>query len=602
MENQRPAKTLTKTQWRQEGRGVRRNAEPVKTIKCKDRFVDLYREDQTILFRPYTRSRNFLVDLFAGYPDTLGYRPKNENCIYRADRERLKGGPRGALEAGFNYRRCAAGIPIGKYLAESFHVTAGDYTPFVVIDVDNHSPNRRTTEIHLELVERLQERLPQLAQRIHAKSSFWQYRCIEPTGIQLWLVTKGNRFRRNLHQDVREFLLTLDEDGLDARLRSSGLAGLADIEILPSAKLISMPGCYGKLVFTDHELKIENQRFDCEALHRHIEDQKQAGNVHGRYRELVLVRDLPDQTEVQVPSQPAVFQNSTVFQNSSATKSNVGNGYWSKLKSICLHGIDQPDQLHGLFLNPVAQALLFREFHDQKDKKELTFQALKNWIFKKHNGLVSRINDGNFRLVENQIRSTIKNILKKPNKKILDYYARMRLNDSCFPNKKELLLPYMEANSNQFFLKDCKGCFSEQEKREAGQGTRQQELSALPVLVSERLQQYAETHLRGGRATGRFLGFARAFISEIGVGGERQINERTLLRLAGREPGCDTSFLKKWKKHLVNAGILRKGWEKNIVRELRPSCYRVQSWVKEELDAMGPACASEGPPATPMMS
>jgi hypothetical protein len=201
-------------------------------------------------------------------------------------------------------------------------------------------------------------------------------------------------------------------------------------------------------------------------------------------------------------------------------------------------------------------------------------------------GHISRIHDRKFRLVENQIRSTIKNLLKKPNKKVLDYYASIRLNDSYFPNKKESLLPYMEADESSFFLKDCKGCFSEQEGRKPSHGARQRELSELPVRVSERLQQYAEAHLRVGRATERFLGFARKFIAEIGFGGQRQINEQTLLRLAGREPDCDTSFLKEWKKHLVHAGILRSGWERNIIRGRRASLYQVRRWVKEELDAL----------------
>ena len=232
-----------------------------------------------------------------------------------------------------------------------------------------------------------------------------------------------------------------------------------------------------------------------------------------------------------------------------------------------------------MFLKPIAEALLFREFHDHQDKQELAFQTLKKWVLKKHNGLVSRINDKDFHLVEKQIRSTIKNILKKPNKKVLDYYARIRLNDLRFSNKKESLLPYIEGEGLPFFLNNCKGCFSE-----LG-GVRQQELSELPARVSERLQEYAESHIRVGRATERFLEFARAFISKIGFDGERQINEQTLLRLVGRQPGCDPSFLKKWKNHLVSAGILCVGWEKNVIRGLRSSRYRLQWWVKEELDA-----------------
>ena len=443
-------------------------------------------------------------------------------------------------------------------------------------------------------MKRLQERLADLSRRIGLKSSFWQYRCIEPTGVQLWLVTTVERSRRHLHANVREFLRSLDDGDLDERLRSCGLSGLADIEILPSEKLISMPGCYGKLVFTDHELKIKNKKFDCESLHKHIEGRQQAGDVYRRYRELALVRDFSNEPENQAPPPTAIYQKSPNII------SNLGNGHWSKLKFTCLHGIDKPDQLHELFLKPVAQALLFREFHDHKDKKELTFQALKKWIFKKHNGLVSRINDRNFHLVENQIRSNIKNIIKSPNEKVLDFYSRIRLNDLRFPDKKESLLPYMEADEYPFFLIDCKGVISEEGERKSKPVEVRREVSDLPAGVSERLRQYAKEHMRSGRATERFLEFATRFVAEIGPEGDRQINERTLLGLAGRNAGYEPATLKRWKRHLVAAGILCKGWQRNIIRGLRSSRYRLQQWVKDEMDGMN-ALGSEDRPVPPRL-
>jgi hypothetical protein len=581
MSTRRPAVPVqTKSQWRREGRGIKRDAEPDRLLNWNGRFVALYGEKDTTQLRPYTVARNFLVDLFAGYPETFGYTSKEDGCVYRPDPKRLMGGARGVIEAGFNYRRCAAGIPMGKYRAESFHVPTPAYTRFAVIDLDNHAPTRRSTQVHLKLVRRLQEKLPELARRVGLKSSFWQYRSITPTGIQLWLVTAGERSRDHLHAQIRKFLLSLDDGDLDQRLRSRGLPGLAEIEILPSEKLVAMPGCYGKVVFTDHELRVTDQKFDCEGLYQHISGRRQAGAVHGRYRELVLVRDFPEEPEMQASAASPGFHVAP-FSNS-----NLGNGHWSKLKFACLHGIDQPDQLHELFLKPIAQALLFREFHDDKNKKELTFQALKKWVFKKHNGHVSRINDDKHHLVESQIRSTIKNLLKHPNKKVLDFYSRVRLNDLRFPDKKESLLPYMEADESPFFLKDCKGFISEEVERNAEPVEVRREVPDLPAGLSERLRQYAKEHIRPGRATERFLEFATRFIAEIGPEGDRQINERTLLGFAGRDAEDNPSTLKRWKRRLVAAGILCRGWERNVVRGLRSSRYRLQQSVKDELDGM----------------
>ena len=573
------ARIQTKTQWRREGRGIRRDAEPDRLLHWNGRYVGLYREKDTTQLRPYTVARNYLLDLFADYPETFGYRSKEDDCVYRADPKKVRGGARGVIEAGFNYRRCAAGIPMGKFRAESFHVPAGASTRFRVIDVDNHSPTRQSTEAHLELVQRLQERLPELVRRVGVKSSFWQYRGIEPTGIQLWLVTYGQRPRQQLDAQIRDFLLSLGDHDLDMRLRSCGLPGLGNIEILPGENLVSMPGCYGKLVFTDRELKITDQRFDCEGLYQHISGAHQAGEVYGRYRELALVRDFSFTAEkpllLPVPS-------AKVF---SETQVEFGTGYWSKLKNTCLRGIDQPDQLHSQFLKPIAEALLFREFHDRVDKQELAFQAMKKWVFKKHNGLVSRITDQRFHLVEKQIRSTIKNLVKKPNKKTLDLYATIRANDARFPDRKESLLPYMEEEGLPFFLNNCKGVISEHRRTEAKPVDDCLKPVGLPERVAERLQEYAATHIRPGRATERFMKFAERFIAEVGPGGDRQINERTLLGLMGKEADYEPSTLKRWKNHLVSAGILCDGWEENVIRGLRSSRYRFQWWVKEELDA-----------------
>jgi hypothetical protein len=581
MDTRSPAARIqTKTQWRREGRGIRRDAEPDGLLHWNGRYVGLYREKDTTQFRSYTVARNYLVDLFAGYPDTFGYTSKKDGCVYRADPTKLKGGARGVIEGGFNYRRCAAGISMGKYMADRFHVPAGASVRYRVVDLDNHAPTRQGTEVHLELVQRLQERLPTLAKRIGVKSSFWQYRGIEPTGIQLWLILHGERPRQRVDAQIRDFLLSLGDHDLDMRLRSCGLPGLGNIEILPGENLVSMPGCYGKLVFTDRELKITDQRFDCESLYQHISGARQAGAVHERYRELSLVRDFPFTAEDPLPV-PACETKEVPLR-----RMNIGKGYWSKLKETCLRGIDLPDQLHGLFLKPVAEALLFREFHDRRDKQELAFQAIRKWVLKKHNGCVSRITDHKFHLVESQIRSTIKNLFKKPNQKVLDYYARIRLNDSRFPNTRESLLPYMEGEGLPFFLNNCKGVISEHRRTEAKPVEDCLKHFGLPERVAERLQEYAAMHIRPGRATQRFMEFATRFIAEVGPDGDRQINERTLLGLTGKEADYEPATLKRWKRHLVAAGILCDGWEKNVIRGLRSSRYRLQWWVKEELDAM----------------
>ena len=577
-------KTKSRTQWRRAGRGIKPRQEPVETFCYRKKPTNLYSFEQTSQLRPYTIARNHLLDLFVDYPERFGFRTKEKNTITQVISESILGGAHRLIERGWNYRACRKGIRIGNSLAESFHVPAGTSTRVGVLDLDIHGPvTRRSLSTHLELVERVQNSLPGLVNALGGGSSFFQYRQIEPTGIQAWIVTRVHRRREDLHQTIREFLLSLDTDGLDERLRSAGLPTLANIEILPSEKLVSLPGVYGKSVFTTHELKISDERFDCEGLSAHIRAQLPAGDVFKRYRELSMVRSFSDLSPAQ-PVRPSLV---------TAAKSSVANAaaYWSDLKMTALNGVTCPDDLHDKYLEPLAQALLFREFHDAENKKTLAFNSLKAWINKKHNGMSSRINDGNLHLVEDQIRSTIKTLLKKTNKKVLDYYARMRLNDKRFPERVESIVTYMEMppNTPPSFLIDCKGGFSSENK-----DRKRSIKKTLPTLLifssqlSKRLRDYARDNVRAGKTTKRFLTFSRRFISEIGREGVREISNGRVLQLAGRNRDVDTSFLKKWKIHLVQAGILRKGWEEKIVRGVRCSRYALTKWTISELATANP--------------
>jgi hypothetical protein len=475
-------------------------------------------------------------------------------------------------------------------------------------------PTLQGTEVHLELVKRIQDQLPDLGRNLGVKSTFWQYRSIEPTGIQLFLVFGAQRSTKRLHDDIRKYLVSLGTDDLDKRLRDNGLATLAAIEILPGRKLVSMPGCYGKLVFTDHELKIIDQRFDCEGLYRHIKEGRKAACVLDRYRELVMVRNFEDKARINRDSAPSLPNTRKIHRESQK------DGYWSRLKNLCREGVTRPDCLHASVLQPLAQALLFREFHDMPDKSEVCFRVLKDWLLRHHNGLVSRIGNGKLRSLEAQIKTTIKNTLRNPCPKALAYYGRIRLNDRKYPHRAESLLPHMgiEGQYSRIFMIHCKGCFSEEgavtqaSPERDGQWEKQQNKEEpatptslisckggiseggnkntsvsrrdLPESIIKNLEEYAEANLRRGKSTARFLDFAIAFILEVGAKGSREINEKTLLGLAGREADADTSFLKEWKKHLVAAGILRKGWEENIIRNVRGSKYRLAGWVVEDLN------------------
>lgn len=575
----------TRTQWRREGRGLRNDAVPALYRSIGGKRVALYAEDQTTRHSPYTIARNYLVDLFVGYPDRFGYTEHHTDNVLTVMADHLVGPVSKLIERGFNYDACSRGVRFGKRVAESFHVAAGEQATWFVIDLDNHTPTIESTRAHLHLVEQLQAALPRLDKLVGIKSTFFQYRQIEPSGIQLWVVLKREWNRTRLHQLVREFLIGLGPE-LDQRLRDSGLAGLSSIEIQPTTHLISMVGCYGKEVFATDRLRIKDKRFDCIGLYDHIRNGRQAGEVLPRYSELVYVREMESRPVVSAPIPiPALHPADSPRLS------------WSDLKYIALNGVTQSDSLHDRFLEPLAQALLLREYFTDPNREELTFCSIRDWIMHKHNNLVSRIQSGKQKLVEKQIRSTIKGVLKKTPAGIAAHYEEMRSRDSRFPHRVELLVPLMQRkrNTTPSLVIDCKGCVSssivQTQVLVSASVPKQKELTK---NIQQRISIYVKAVVRKGRMASRLEKFMMLFLAEIGPSGEKIINESRLHQLAGNEPESDRTYLKRWKKHLVRAGILKSGWWKTIIRNRRSSKYELTDWVVKELGGE-PRIVAEAP-------
>lgn len=582
----KPGESFTKTQWRQKGRGIRKGECPCKTVKSARGIVDLYKKSQTLLFTPFANARNYLLDLFAHYPTKFGYRTK-EGKIKQVEIRMIRGGAYKLMERGFNVKSCDKGIKIGDDVAESFHVLGQDNTKFVCIDLDNHTPSPASNKAHLELVERI-------IQELHGnppfgiQSTFFQYRCIDPTGIHIWIVLKVTMNTKMTTQLVRDFLRSLDRGDLNHRLKTAGLSELEKIEIRPGSTPIAMPGSFGKEVFTTQRLKVVKDRFDCIGLANHIKNGKLGGDVVARYKELLEVTETflipkPIQIPVSVPTSISLPATAVILPKIKNKKE-----FWAYLMQIAVEGVLTPDELFDSYLKPLAQCLYFREYWRKKDKSVSVERDLCDWIMRKHNGHVSRITNGDWKNVLNQIKSTMKNLDKSTTTGVKKFYDNMRRMDFRFPDKKVSLIQLMKEDPNtpQSLVIDCKGCTST-----SVESSQSVVSKALPnnMYISQDLKKqisgYVATNMRNGKSLKRFKSWVKRFISEIGLDGSKVINNQRLHALAEKDPDSDSSYLKRWKKHLVKMKIINKGWEKNVVRGRSSSKYTLQPWVVSELEA-----------------
>lgn len=332
--------------------------------------------------------------------------------------------------------------------------------------------NRRTSEranipAHLELVELIQNELPELVEKLGGGSTFYQFRQIDPTGIQIWVTLNwkmsvlglpkraGRRAEPGLHEQIRQFLVGLEQKspGLNERLKDAGLATLDRIEILPTqSSQVSVPGCYGKTLFTTKELKLVEGKVDVLALDRHIREGAIGGNVLPRYKALVEAcwgndfRSCGAEVSLTESSAILALPPSSAISTSGGwpesadliipleVSSKEGGRYWTDLTRKALHGVTSPDSLYEEYLQPLAQCLFFRDFVHCPDREELVEEELFAWVTAKHNGNVSRILAGEERAVRSQCRQVAKKVEATTCKAVRSYYQSILANDLIYPH------------------------------------------------------------------------------------------------------------------------------------------------------------------------
>ena len=375
----------TRNQWRKLGKGVR-NRSPA-FIEWKGDRRALYHQDQTTNPKPKTLAIDSLIDRFVARTDIFGYQPHGSHGDWRQI-SNYRWDVRPLVRQGFHHRRCYdQGIRIGEAVAQAFSIRCGQKTSFFVLDVDCHNPTTDQIAAHLQLVEILQRELPVLVQQLGGGSIFCQYRQVEASGIQFWATLSRVFDTAWLHATGREFLAGLDAD-LDHRLREVGLPGLGQIEIKPSqTQMVSMPGCYGKTVFIDRELKLIDGWFDVVSLKNHIQAHGQLGNVFPRYKALLEANydyRLPPPLRFGARVGLATFRLAPRVGPAHPTPRHLslealqedGRRYWTDLKNVAVAGVTTPDRLYEDYLQPLGQCLYFRDFAHEPDRHRLVEDEL----------------------------------------------------------------------------------------------------------------------------------------------------------------------------------------------------------------------------------
>ena len=566
----RAAGFFSKTHWKKQGKGVK--GRPSAIIEINGEEFKLYSQNQTTTPKPRTVAAEFLLDRFVRRQDIAGYQP-HRTQDWKQFRPNV--GLRNLVKSGWDMQKCYA-TGVGQKNAQAFSVRTTEKTNFFCIDLDCHDPTPEMARVHLSLVQAVVKRLPELLDQLGGGSTFAQYRQIETSGIQLWGTTSWEINTKALHKTIRDRLAGIGA-GFDQKLKRAGLPRLNQIEIAPTEqKQISIPGCYGKTVFTTQELKVSEGWFDVVSLADHISKNLPMGDVIPRYSDLMQASvglfEPIKILAIPVPKHLSpVGQEVPIKPTPKATK----RAYWTKLTDLALNGLAEPDQLFNSVL-PLAQGLLFRDYFNLDNRQELAVNDLMSWIFDKHNGLVSRVSSGRIDLIKGEIERAVSLADGSTTEAVRDYWASIRKNDLKYPQKVELLKDFMrdgqQLNAYSRTIGKCTGL-----------SRKSFDNKPLPKPLEDKINQVIKNDIKSSPSRKQFNTFATRFINSIANNPDKSISWQKLNEMLGKKGVKQRTTQNQYKNILVKAGIIKPDWERTIIRNQSAAKYSLTDWAKGQM-------------------
>jgi len=217
----------------------------------------------------------------------------------------------------------------------------------------------------------------------------------------------------------------------------------------------------------------------------------------------------------------------------------------------------------------------------------LVEEELFSWVTAKHNGLVSRVLTGKVEAIRRQCSQVAQKIEDKTCPAVKQYYQSVLLKDAIYPHQIEHLYEFMREGADQVKRNTvgviyCKCSISDSSDSLEPQD-RPVDDTPLPTKIDEKVKDLAQC-LRIGKIRDRFVTFARRFLNEIASGGRggRSIHWQHINSMMDKPDLKNRQTQVRYKKKLVEGGLISDEWEKFIRRNAWSSKYRLTDWAFEE--------------------
>lgn len=277
---------------------------------------------------------------------------------------------------------------------------------------------------------------------------------------------------------------------------------------------------------------------------------------------------------------------------------------WRQVTDLARHGVPEEDRLYK-FLLLLARPLVWRDYYHlpEGERVRRAEDDLLFWVLNKHNGLVTRVQQGQIDNIRHEVRRQVRVAMNKTDDNLRRFYAGIRERDKEYPQWVERLPDLIRSKTTPTSLLGCcerryvkddhspapRGGIGESLPATEEETTspllgccrryiKEPDESPLPAEVLRRLDRIAEgkrMRRKGGEYP--FVRFARRLLNALWAGdGAAQIHGDILRAWCGTR---NKAQVVGYKMHMAESGLISDQWEAHVRPGVSSAVYEMTDEV-----------------------
>ncbi len=278
--------------------------------------------------------------------------------------------------------------------------------------------------------------------------------------------------------------------------------------------------------------------------------------------------DVPDATGVvsstEAPSPPVAFSTRpTHCRPRRASAGGSGGWSWRVVTDLARNGVPEEHKLFQ-FLLWLARPLVWRDYfyRPESERVRRAEEDLLHWVLNKHNGLVTRVQEGRIADIYHEVRRQVRVAMTQTDQSLQDFYARMREKDRQHPERVERLPDLIRSNTPSPPLVCCRRYIKEPDD------------SPLPTAVQQVLEvAVKKNRMRKKEGEYPFVRLTRRLLNALWAGdGAAEIHGDVLRAWCGTK---NRGQIVSYKMCMAKSGLISDQWEGHAERGRSSAVYQM---------------------------